>query len=97
VFAEAKLGKSPFGVKADNLSAGFSIIKIEQNGDQTAHDMGVAIATKAQSFAFNLRDEPNLTDTARHFVGFIMFGIAQGGQAIAKLDDETIALFPIVK
>ena len=77
-------------------------IEREQDRDQPAHDMGVAVAGEGQHRArravrLDRGRKPHLAGAALHLVGVAARGLRQRRQRAAKLDQIAIAVVPLVQ
>ncbi len=88
-------------VRIENFARRLSRIEAEDEMDETAHYMGVAIAEKPQPRAFpgadDLRFQPDLTRAATHLVRFVMRRFGQGFEVAPQLDQIAVAVFPVVE
>jgi hypothetical protein len=69
----------------------------EQDGDQAAHDMGIAVAGEGEygtALAIRMHGgcEPDLARAALHLVCADALALGEGAQGAAKLDDIAIAV-----
>ena len=85
-----------------NVARRLAGIEREQDGDQAAHDMGVAVAGEAQHRAGRAVGqhrgrEPNLAGAALHLVRFAAVPLGERGERPAKLDHIAIAVVPLVE
>src|ERR1700722_10375244 len=72
------------------------------NGDQSSHEVGVAIAAVVQDFLasgvrFRLAVQPELADAAAHFGEVVARLLAQRLEGVSELDDITIPILPVVE
>src|SRR4051812_1035418 len=77
-------------------------IKRQQDRDQTAHDVGVAVAEIVQprfavAAAVDLLGEPDLAGAAIDLVGRGMFRLRHRRQRAAEFDDVAVAVVPLVQ
>jgi hypothetical protein len=77
-------------------------IKRQRDGDQAAHEVGIAVAPVMEAlFAayarLSLELEPDLAYAAANLVGIVMGGLAQRLERAAELDNIAVAVFPIVE
>src|SRR6267142_631388 len=101
------LAKSEFveyrdGVGGKNLLRRVAGIKCQQDCDQSAHDMRVAVTEIVQHWcvavaAVDLLGKPDLAGAALHLVGSGMLGFGHRSQGAAEFDDIPIAVVPIVQ
>ena len=82
------------------VAAGLSEIKREENGDEPAYQMGVAIASKSQHDAAAIAGagrggEPDLARATLHFVGIAAVVFRQRRQRPTELDHIAVAVVPI--
>ena len=74
----------------------------EQDGDEAAHDMRVAVALEIQHRAGravrpDIGDEPHLAGAALHFIGVVMRRVGERRQFAPQLDHVAIAVVPLVE
>jgi hypothetical protein len=70
--------------------------------DQTAHEVGIAVAAIAEdrsalALRRGLAFQPHLTDATPDLVGVVMGGRAQRLERMAQLDDVTISILPVIE
>src|SRR6202022_2153089 len=102
MFAKSEFVEHRKGVGCKNLPRRVPRIQCQQDRDQSAHDMRVAVAQIVQqrfvgSAAVDLLCEPNLAGAALHLVYSGMPGFRHGIQRAAEFDDIPIAVVPIVQ
>src|SRR5262249_24025215 len=102
VLAQSQSIEQPDRVHGQNVARRLARIKCEQDGDETPHDMGVAVAGEGQhrpggTVGADRGDEPNLTGATLNFVGFRSCGITNGSQSPPELDDIAVAVVPVVE
>src|SRR5882724_4546338 len=90
------------GVGGKNLLRRVAGIKCQQDCDQSAHDMRVAVTEIVQHWcvavaAVDLLGKPDLAGAALHLVGSGMLGFGHRSQGAAEFDDIPIAVVPIVQ
>src|SRR6476646_6720436 len=75
----------------------------KEDGDQPAHDMGVAVALEAEAQrgpgggAIDLSREPDLTGAAANFVRLRSRSSRQWRQGAAELDHVAVAVLPVIQ
>ena len=89
-------------VGGQDLLRALAGIKRKQNGDQAAHDMGVAVAVEGERRAggavrLDMREQPDLAGAASHLVGLGVRAFGQRRQRAAELDDIAIAVVPLIE
>ena len=77
-------------------------IQREQDRNQAAHDMRIAIAAKFQhgsacAVRADVRGEPDLTGAAAYFIGLGMLGFRHWFERAANFDQVAITIVPIVE
>src|SRR3984893_6648726 len=102
MFAKSEFVEHRKGVGCKNFLRRVAGIQRQQDRDQSAHDMRVAVAEIVQqrfvgSAAVDLLCEPNLAGAALHLVYGGMLGFRHGIQRAAEFDDIPIAVVPIVQ
>jgi hypothetical protein len=95
VLLEAELGEDCPPVGAQDVIRRLAGVDGEQDGDQAAHDMGVAVALEAEHGsalgpALCLGCEPHLAGAAADLVSVRAVGLGQGRQAPAELDHVAV-------
>jgi len=99
---EAERAKGAERVDGQDLLRGPAGKERNRNGDQSPHEVRVAVAAKMQGLAairarLRLAFQPNLTDAAPHLVGVIVGRRAQGFERVTQFEDIAVAILPIVK
>src|SRR5262245_32355200 len=102
MFTEPELGKHGPGIRAQDLLGRAALVERKQNGDQAAHDVGIAVTLKAEDGGFAgsgaaFAGKPNLAGAAAHPIGLGAQGLGQWRQGSAKLDDITVAVLPVIE
>src|SRR5262249_29683682 len=101
VLPEVQQAECVRSIDADDLLSCLARIEREENGNQPAHDVGVAIADEAQARAgavrLDLCRQPNLTHAALHLVGGRALCLGQGLKLAPELDDVAVTVLPIVE
>ena len=90
------------GVGGKDVLGAFAGVQREQDRDQSAYNMGVAVAVEAQRRAggairFHMGEQPDLAGATAHLVGFGVSAFRQRRQRAAELDDVTIAVVPLIE
>ena len=90
------------GISLHNFGAGLARAERQQDGNEAAHDMRVAVAADHQrrlaaAGLGNRRRQPNLAGAARDFVLIILQHIGKRLEHFAKFDDIAVAVLPIVE
>lgn len=99
---QAELAKGRRSVGRENLFGRVVREQSDGDGDEPAHQMGIAVATKMQDRA-SLRVaavfalEPDLTDAAAHLVDVVVRLFGKRLERTAQFDDITIAILPFVQ
>src|SRR5207302_8352174 len=101
VLAQAQPLEQRDGVAREDFTRWLARIEREQNGDEPAYDVGIAVAHECQhrsAFAVGLhaRREPDLARTPLYLVGFGPCRFRQRLEFPAKLDDIAIAVVPVI-
>src|SRR5262249_9635545 len=77
-------------VEADDSMSRLAGIKREEDGDQTAHNMCIAVADEAEArtsaVRLDLGRQPYLTHAALHLVGSRAVGLGQGLELAPEFD-----------
>src|SRR6516164_10638192 len=101
VLPEVQQAEYVWSIDADDLLSCLARIEREENDNQPAHDVGVAIADEAQARAgavrLDLCRQPNLTHAALHLVGGRALCLGQGLKLAPELDDVAVTVLPIVE
>src|SRR6266699_3322901 len=89
-------------VGREDFSRALAGVDREQDRNQSAHDMGIAVAHERQhrtipSVRANRRRQPNLACAALHLAGLIAVPLVERREAPPQLDDIKIAVIPIVE
>src|SRR5581483_5490075 len=97
-----QLRKKRRRVGAQNLVARLALIHGEEDGNEPAHDMGIAVAEELQdrSCARPLphgAGEPDLAGAAAHLVGIRPQRFGERRQRSPQLDDVAVAVLPIIE
>jgi len=100
VIAEAEFVEHGRGVGRKNFLGRAARIKRQQDRNQSAHDMGVAVAQVFQQCfagiaAFEALGEPNLAGATLHLVGGRMLGFRHRFERPAEFDDIPVTVVPI--
>src|SRR5665213_1965808 len=102
MLAEAEFVEHRYGVGIEDLPRGVAGIQRQQDRDQPAHDMGVAVAEIVQErliggAAVEPPGQPDLAGAALHLVGLRMLGFGHRVERAAEFDDVPVAVVPIVQ
>src|SRR5262249_19735137 len=102
VFAQPELVEQRDRVALDDLARGLARVKGEQDRDQPAHDVRVAVAHKGEdrptrAVRLDAGCEPHLAGAALDFVGVAARVVGQRRQLAAEFDHITVAVVPIVE
>ena len=104
MFTQAKLLKYFPRIGGHNFSGGSSGVDCEQEGNEPAHDMCVAVTGKTEPgtalagvTGFGPGGEPNLADTTLNLVFAGPIVLAQRFKGTPQLNYIAVAVFPIVK
>ena len=102
MFAQVHSLKQRQSISGEDLLCVFAGKYSEQDRDQTAYDMRVAIAGKYEDRTVravwpHAGVEPDLARAASHLVGFIARRLRKRRQLPAELDKVAIAVVPIVQ
>src|SRR5690242_9134461 len=97
--AKSELVEYRDGIGCENVLGRTTGIEGEQNGDQAADDMRVAVAEifqdRAACVALELLRQPDLADASLHLVPGRMLGLRHRLQRAAEFDDVPIAVVPL--
>src|SRR5262249_34679795 len=101
-FAKSEAVEQRQRIGIQNLARRPSGVDGEQNRDQAAYDVGVAVAGEAQdrlarAISLDVGQKPNLARAARYLVGLGPRRLRQRIKCAPKLDHVTIAIVPIVE
>src|SRR6266700_3506337 len=74
----------------------------EQNGDESAHDVGIAVAREgehgsARTIRMHAGCEPNLAGAALDLVRFGTLPLRERAQAAAEFDDIAVTVVPLLE
>src|SRR5579863_4319980 len=102
MFAESEFVEYGNRICREDLLRGMARIKRQQDRDQSAHDMGVAVAQVFQQrfaaiAAFEALREPNLAGATLHLVGGRMLGFRHRFERPAEFDDVPVTVVPILQ
>src|ERR1051325_2007618 len=102
VFAQAKLVEQRDCVALEDLARVFAGVEGEQDGDEPAYDVGVAVACEgehrsARAVRLDAGREPHLAGAALHLIGLGARGLGQRRKLAAEFDYVTVAVVPIVE
>lgn len=101
MFAETQLVEDRDRVGVENLPRCSSGLDGEQDRDQPAHDMRVAVALEIQhglfAAAVDVARQPDLAGAALNLVPGGMLGVGHRGQRAAKFDHIAIAVVPLIE
>ena len=94
--------KAPKASVAQNLLGRLIGEEGDGDGDQSAHEMRVAVAAvvedrSARRVGAFLPLQPDLADAAPHLVGVVMRFVAQGLEAVTEFDHVTITILPLIE
>src|SRR5690606_26201258 len=97
--------RAEHGVRLDveDLLGGFAVVEREQNGDEPAHDMRVAIADEGQDgpaltgTVSLVAPKPDLARASPNFRGLGLEVRGHVGEIPSKLDDVAITVLPVVE
>src|SRR5215475_8775765 len=89
-------------VDIKNVAGAISRVEGEQNRDQAAHDVGVAVAGETQNrlalcAPFDVGQQPHLARAARHLVGLGPRPLRQRFECAPQFDHVTIAIIPLIE
>src|SRR5262249_53057324 len=89
-------------VDIKNVAGAISRVEGEQNRDQAAHDVGVAVAGETQnrlalSAPFDVGQQPHLARPARRLVGLGPRPLRQRFERAPQFDHVTIAIIPLIE
>src|SRR3954451_10413174 len=90
------------GIGGEDLARRLTGIDGEQNRDETAHDMSVAVACEREygailTIRLRRRREPDLAGAALHFVGFLAVALVELREAAPEFDHIAVAIVPLVQ
>src|SRR5262249_17354479 len=102
MFAQTHAFEQFDGIGVQDLPCALARIDSEQDRNQSAHDMGIAVAGKSQHRAADtIRAhsgiEPDLAGAALNLVGIAMRRLRQWRQFAPQLDQIAIAIVPVVQ
>src|SRR5262245_8604579 len=102
VLLETQLGEDGARVGGQYLPGRAVLVHGEQDGDQPAYDVGIAVANETQARIVSRRTvaaggEPNLAGAAAYLVGVGSERLRKGRQAAPQLDDVAVAVLPVVE
>src|SRR6516164_3672431 len=102
MFAQTHAFEQFDGIGAQDLPRALARIDSEQNCNQSAHDMGIAVAGKSQHRAAGaIRAhggvEPDLACAALNLIGIAMRRVGQRRQFAPQLNQIAIAIVPVVQ
>ncbi len=101
VLAKSEFVEHRDRVRRQDLLRRVAGIERQQDRDQAAHDVGVAVAEIVQprfaAAALDLPGEPDLAGAAIDLVGGGMLGFRHRGQRAAEFDDIPVAVVPLVQ
>src|SRR6185436_18133 len=100
--AQAEALKQRDRVSGKNLLGGLAGKHREQDGDEPAHDMSVAVAAEGErrsTLAIGAHGgrKPDLARTALHLVLVRAILVGQRAQSAAQLDDIAVAIVPLLQ
>src|SRR5262249_8744275 len=101
MLGEPEFGKHGAGIRVEDLLGRAALVEGKKDGDEAAHDVGVAVALKAEDSRCagsraGLAGKPNLAGAAAHPVGLRAQSLGQWRQGPPKLDDIAVAVLPVV-
>ena len=97
MFGQADAGQDIAGVDGEDFLARAAGIEADQEGGETAHDMGVAIGPEGEGVAILAGDQPDLAHTTLDLVDVGALGLRHVRQGFSHVDEIAIALLPIVQ
>src|SRR6516165_5146128 len=102
MFAQTHAFEQFDGIGVQDLPGAFARIDGEQDCNQSAHDMGIAIADKSQHWAARAVRahsgvEPDLARATLNLVGIAMRRLRQRRQFAPQLNQIAIAIVPVVQ
>src|SRR5580698_3595747 len=102
MFAETEFVEYSDRIRGEDLLRSMARIKRQQDRDQSAHDMGVAVAQVFQQrfarvAAFKALREPNLAGAPLHLVGSRMLCFRHRLERPAEFDDIPVTVVPILQ
>src|SRR3954469_23669690 len=87
-------------IEVDDFLRRAAGIKRQQDGDQAAHDVSVAVAPEDDALlavSNDLRDQPYLAGAAAHLGRFVVLGGRQPRQRLPELYHIAVAVLPIIE
>ena len=99
---KAERAKGGARIHGKDLIRGAIGKKRDRNGDQSPHEVRVAVSAVVQDgFAFGVRVrrafQPNLADAAPHFGEVVMSLPAERLEGMTQFEDITISILPVVE
>ena len=90
------------GVGGQDLARALAGIEREEDRDQPAHDVGVAVALEGQRRAvgavrLHVGHQPDLAGAAAHLVGLGVRRLGERRQVASELDHIAVAIVPLVE
>ncbi len=83
------------GRGAEDLARTVAAVDMQQQGDQAAHQHGVAVGLQMQDPVAQFMDQPDLRTAAAHLVGVGLELVGQRGQGLGHGDDPAVARLPV--
>lgn len=97
VVLQPQVVEDRFGIGRQDLLGRAVLVDCEQNGNQTANNVGVAVTVEVQACARGGRVKPDLAGAASDLVVVVALIFRKFRQFATELDHITVAVFPIVE